>query len=95
MPELDVRNRRNRDPVLNPKSSAVDQPTNGVKPAQILDAIKNPLKVAAPKTDSLGRVSQKLVGEKASVVVNPKSGEVITVHPTSTKTAEKLMEANK
>lgn len=75
---------------------AVDQAiSRGVKPAQILDAIKNPLKIAAPKTDSLGRVSQKLVGEKASVVVNPESGKVVTVHPTSTKTAEKLKEINK
>lgn len=39
---------------------AVDQAINrGVKPAQILDAIKKPLKVADAKVDALGRASQK------------------------------------
>lgn len=75
---------------------AVDQAINrGVKPAQILDAIKNPLKVAEAKADALGRQSQKIVGEKATVVVNPETGKVVTAYPTSTKTAEKLLENRK
>lgn len=75
---------------------AVDQAINrGVKPAQILDAVKNPLKVAETKVDSLGRQSQKIVGEKATAVVNPETGKIVTVYPTSTKTAEKLLEKQK
>ena len=51
---------------------AVDQAINrGVKPGQILDAVKNPLKVAEAKVDALGRQSQKVVGLQATVVVNP------------------------
>lgn len=75
---------------------AVDQAINrSVKPVQILDAIKNPLKIAEAKVDSLGRQSQKIVGEKATVVVNPETGKIVTVYPTSTRTAEKLLEKQK
>lgn len=75
---------------------AVDQAINrGVKPAQILDAVKNPLKVAEAKVDSLGRQSQKIIGEKATIVANPETGRIVTVYPTSTKTAEKLLEQQK
>jgi hypothetical protein len=68
-------------------NQAIDR---GVEPAHILDAIKNPLKVTETKVDHLGRPSQKLVGEKATVVVNPKNGKIVTVHPTSSKVVEKL-----
>ncbi len=72
---------------------AVDQAINrGVKPASILDAVRNPLKVADAKVDALGRQSQKIVGATATVVVNPKTGKIVTVYPTSTRTAEKLRE---
>nr|WP_313905082.1 RHS repeat-associated core domain-containing protein [Xanthomonas prunicola] len=72
---------------------AVDQAINrGVKPGQILDAIKNPLKVAEAKVDALGRQSQKVVGSQVTVVVNPETGKIVTVYPTSTRTAEKLLE---
>jgi RHS repeat-associated protein len=72
---------------------AVDQAINrGVKAGHILDAIKNPLKVAETKVDALGRESQKIIGAKATVVANPGTGKIVTVYPTSTKTAEKLLE---
>ncbi|WP_425521708.1 RHS repeat-associated core domain-containing protein [Xanthomonas vasicola] len=75
---------------------AVDQAINrGVKPAQIVDAIKDPLKVAEAKVDALGRQSQKIVGEKATVVVNPETGKIVTVYPTSSRTAERLLEQKK
>lgn len=71
---------------------AVDQAINrGVKPIQILDAVKNPLKVAEVKVDALGRASQKVVGQTATVIVNPTTSKVVTIYPTSTKVAEKLM----
>ena len=72
---------------------AVDQAINReVKSGHILDAIKNPLKIAETKADALGRQSQKIVGAKATVVANPETGKIVTVYPTSTKTAEKLIE---
>lgn len=72
---------------------AVDQAINrGVKSGHILDAIKNPLKIAETKVNALGRQSQKIVGAKATVVANPETGKIVTVYPTSTKTAEKLLE---
>ena len=68
-----------------------DQAINrGVKPASILDAVKKPLQKGGVKTDDLGRESQRYVGEAAEVVVNPKSGKVISVNPTSTKKSERL-----
>jgi hypothetical protein len=48
------------------------------------------LKTTAVKTDSLGRPSYKAIGEKATVVINPATKKIVTVHPTSTKVAEKL-----
>jgi len=71
---------------------AVDQAINrGVKPGQILDAIKNPLKIGEVKVDSLGRSSQKIVGQNATLAINPDAGKIVTVYPTSSKTAEKLL----
>lgn len=77
-------------------SHAVDQAINrGVKPAQIVDAIKSPLKIAEVKVDALGRASQKIVGATATIVVNPATGKIVTVYPTSAKVAEKLMKEAK
>jgi RHS repeat-associated protein len=63
----------------------------GVKPASIKDAIKNPLKTGQVITDKLGRQSQRYVGKTAEVVVNPETGKIISVNPTSTKKAAKLL----
>ena len=63
----------------------------GVKPSAIKDAIKNPLKVGEVVTDKLGRQSQRYVGKTAEVVVNPQVGKIVSVNPTSTKKATKLM----
>ncbi|HVV69572.1 MAG TPA: PAAR domain-containing protein [Gammaproteobacteria bacterium] len=56
----------------------------------IKDALKNPLKVKEPKTDSLGRPSQRYIGKEAEVVINPESRDIISVNPTSTSKAMKL-----
>ena len=37
----------------------------------ILDALKNPLKIKDIKIDEIGRQSQRFIGENADVVVNP------------------------
>ncbi|MCJ7839971.1 phage head morphogenesis protein [Lederbergia sp. NSJ-179] len=54
------------------------------------DALINPLEIKKDKIDDQGKVSRKYVGEKTSVVINPLTGNIITTHKTSSKTAEKL-----
>ena len=63
----------------------------GVRSADELDALKNPLQVKPVKVDSLGRPSQRSIGRKAEVVTNPETGKIISVNPTSTKKAERLL----
>ncbi len=63
----------------------------GVKPGAILDALKNPLKVGDVITDDLGRQSQRFIGQKAEVVINPNTGVVVTLNPTSIKKAQRLL----
>ena len=62
----------------------------GVKSNHILDALKRPIKIKNIEIDKLGKQSQKFVGEKGSVVINPKTGKIITVHPTSSRMIKKL-----
>jgi len=61
-----------------------------VKRADELDAIRNPLKTTDVKIDSQGRPSQRLIGEKATVAINPETNKIVSVNPTSSKLAEKL-----
>jgi RHS repeat-associated protein len=63
----------------------------GVKPKAILDALKNPLKVGEIVIDNLGRASQRLIGRSAEVVINPETGRIISVNPTSSSKATKLL----
>lgn len=62
----------------------------GVRSADELDALKNPLSVGPVKLDELGRPSQRYVGGRAEVVINPDAGAIVSVNPTSTKKAERL-----
>lgn len=62
----------------------------GVRPEAILDAIKKPLKVGEVKIDKYGRPSQRYVGRQGEVVVNPDTGRIISVNPTSSSKAERL-----
>jgi hypothetical protein len=64
---------------------------SGVKPDAILDALKNPLKINNVVTDQLGRQSQRFIGQFGEVVVNPQTGRIISVNPTSTSKAAKLL----
>jgi hypothetical protein len=66
---------------------------SGVNPAAILDSLKNPLKVANTKTDELGRPSQRFIGKKASTAINPDTDGIVSVNPTSIKTASRLLRA--
>jgi hypothetical protein len=63
----------------------------GVKPDQIMDALKNPLKVGTKIQDQAGRYSQRFIGKSCEVVTNPQTGKIISVNPTSSKKAIKLM----
>jgi len=63
----------------------------GVKPKAILDALKNPLKIGEIVIDDLGRASQRLIGRSAEVVINPETGRIISVNPTSSSKATKLL----
>lgn len=43
-------------------------------------------------TDNLGRQSQRFIGKTAEVVVNPTTGKIISINPTSSSKAAKLLE---
>jgi tetratricopeptide (TPR) repeat protein len=62
----------------------------GVSKESILDALASPLKVEEVRIDSLGRPSQRFIGAKAEVVINPETQQVVSVNPTSTKKFKKL-----
>lgn len=59
-----------------------------------IDAIRNalisPLDIKEIKIDSLGRKSQKFVGENATITINTDTGKIIQTNPTSSKLAERL-----
>ena len=66
-----------------------------MKSKDILSAVKSPLKVGSPKVDSIGRVNQRIIGNKSEVVLNPKTGKIITVNPTSSRKAKMLAKTKK
>ncbi|MCC3304875.1 RHS repeat-associated core domain-containing protein [Sneathiella sp. HT1-7] len=86
--------------VSDPLKNKIPQPTKhglnqkinrGVKSVDELDALKNPLTKGPIRYDSMGRPSQRYVGQKAEVVINPNTNKVISVNPTSTKKATRLL----
>ena len=60
------------------------------KPKDILDALLSPLQTHAVRRDYLGRSSQRLIGKKVEVVINPQSRKIISVNPTSTRKRKSL-----
>jgi RHS repeat-associated protein len=54
----------------------------GTRPEAILDALKNPESIKSG-VDSQGRPFQVFTGQNARVVVNPESGKIVSVNPTS------------
>ncbi len=67
------------------------QALRNVSKKSVRNALKNPLKTTAVKYDKLGRPSIKVIGKKATVVVNPNTGKIITTWPTSSKLLRKLI----
>ena len=57
----------------------------------IFEALNNPLKIEKIKIDNLGRHSQRFIGKKAEVVINPESNQIVSVNPTSTRKVNKLI----
>lgn len=62
----------------------------GLNASDIVDTIDSPLKITEVKYDSLNRPSFNVIGEKSTVSINPKNGNIITVHKTHTKVVKKL-----
>lgn len=56
----------------------------------VKDAIEHPLQTGEIKYDADGRPSFKIIGQKATISINPQTGVITTVYPTHTKTANKL-----
>lgn len=61
----------------------------------IVDAVKNPLYIKQVRYDNLGRPSQRFIGKYATVNVNPTSGTIVTIWPTSTKKRMKYSRGGK
>lgn len=61
----------------------------GVKTVDVLDAIQNPLHIESIKTDEDGRRSQRLIGNRATVNINPDNGNIATVWNTGERTRKK------
>ncbi|MDQ1340982.1 MAG: hypothetical protein QG567_2140 [Campylobacterota bacterium] len=77
-----------------PTKHSVQQKINrNVSSKDELDALRNPLQTKQTKYDNFGRPSQRFIGEKAEVAINPETNKIISVNPTSTKKAEKLKKA--
>ena len=79
-----------KKPIQHTKHSLNQKINRKIRSIDELDAIKNPLKKTNVKFDSQGRPSQKFIGNKASVAVNPETGKVVTIHPTGSKLAKRL-----
>ncbi|MGQ0765086.1 MAG: RHS repeat-associated core domain-containing protein, partial [Gemmatimonadota bacterium] len=62
----------------------------GVKNEQILDALRNPLKVKGVVLDAQGRPSQQIIGREATVVQNPETGDLVTTWRTSGRLRKRL-----
>jgi hypothetical protein len=58
----------------------------GVKPAAILDALKNPKRIRTG-IDQKGRPYEVFHGADARVVVNPQTGKIVSMNPLSRKGA--------
>ena len=63
----------------------------GVSSEDIVRALTSPLKMGTIKTDEYGRRSRQYIGEHATVAVNPDTGATVSVWPTHSKIARKLL----
>ncbi len=86
-----TKNITNNSPNINFATHALQRAVErGVSRESILDALSSPLKVSEVKMDNLGRPSQRFIGKKAEVAINPETQQIISVNPVSTKKVKKL-----
>ncbi len=64
--------------------------TRNIKVDDIIDSFTNPLKTDKIKIDDEGRKSVRIIGEHATVSINPDNGNLITVWRTGSRTIEKI-----
>lgn len=77
--------------ISKPTKHSVNQKINrNVKSLDEFNALKKPLKINPVNKDISGRASQRYVGEKAEVAINPDTNNIVSVNPTSSKKAERL-----
>ena len=63
----------------------------GITPNGVIDALRHPLHIDPVKTDSLGRKSQRFIGNSTTVLVNPETGNIATVWATGSDKRKKYM----
>jgi len=63
----------------------------GVRTPDALDAFRNPLRTGEIEYDALGRPAQKLIGQRATLVINPETNQIITGWSTSSGLAATLL----
>lgn len=71
------------------------RPRSGVTIDGISEALQEPLSIGPVKTDRQGRKSQRYVGTKATVSINPESGELIQCNPTDSDLMRRWKNAGK
>lgn len=69
------------------------RPRSGVTIEEIIDALRSPLDLKNPKADRNGKISQKYIGEKATVSINPENGMLIQCNPTDKDLVRRLHNA--
>ena len=69
------------------------RPRSGVTIEEIIDALRNPLDLKNPQADRNGRISQKYIGKKATVSINPENGMLIQCNPTDRDLVRRLSNA--
>lgn len=69
------------------------RPRSGVSVDDALNALKSPLQMKEAKNGKVGR-SQRYVGEKGTVTINPDTGVLIQCNPTDSDIAERLKHKN-
>ncbi len=69
------------------------RPRSGVEIEEIADALRTPLDLKKPMVDGNGRVSQKYIGERVTVSINPENKMLIQCNPTDCDLARRLINA--
>ena len=67
------------------KDPKTGRPRSGVTIEEISDALNNPVVVRPVRVDSQGEKSQKYIGNKATVSMDPDTGILIQINPTREK----------